>query len=822
MLKERRAALPSDRLSDHPAEATHGGVRAFLGERQLWILVVGVFAFFLQPLTTRTFFFRDNSLLNIPTHFLLAKSLRAGSIPLWNPFLHGGQPLLGSPTSTILYPANLLHLLLPPLQAFNTIVVLHFVLCAAFAYLLARSLGISGNASMIAGILYALSGFSLSQANLYQKLLALPWIPFCLLAAHQSIRLRPRFWTSWFLIGLLTQILANSPETTVATGLLTILFVATVADPAFRKIAILRVVAAMVLAAGLAAVQLLPAAEMTAMSTRGAQRSYERFTTWSLHPARLPELIVPGYFGRTNALSEEAYWGRRREDTGFPNVLSIYFGFPALLLAFLGATGSSLRPNLRRLLLACAILGVVLACGRFLPGFHSMYRLAPAVALFRYPVKAIVFSLVPISLLAAAGADSFAKRNLIVGLPGAVAATAIALIALPRTASDATVQAIDHAAFGATLSSANHEHLLASLVHLLVSALALLLVAAWSWQRRSLQQGDAAMTNLRTSRRAAWLAAIVACDLVVAGVKINPYAHRALFSEPSLAQSVRSVAAGAQFYRAPDPTPFHLTAPSDDVIWLTRFNLRTLRYYTAQAWLLPTIFHFDFDGLANRDIVRLGDLANRLPWRRRLPILSAAGVRAILAPGRLLLPQLRPVREFPSPTGSTWILHENRDALRVRFVTHARSATEREQQLSIMSSDSFQPAQEVLLDPGVPSDGSAPAAAAKVEILKQEPDRSLVRVHAAGAGWLVYAEPFAPGWSARLDSQPADLLRANYAFSAVAIPTGMHVVERTYRPRSVAIGLTASATALLLAIAFLWSLGTTKTGAPSPREKAPA
>ena len=819
MLKERRAALPSDRLSDARRETTQGGVRTFIRERQLWILVAGIVAFFLPPLTTRTFFFRDNSLLNIPTHFLLARFLRAGRIPLWNPYLHGGQPFLGSPTSTVLYPANLLDLLLTPLQAFNTIVVIHYVLCAAFAYLLARSLGISRNASLVAGIVYALSGFSLSQANLYQKLLALPWIPFCLLAARQSTQSKPRFWTALFILGLLTQILANSPETTIATGLLAILLVMVSAAQSRWGAALLRIVIAMILAAGLAAVQLIPAAEMTVMSSRGARRSYESLTTWSLNPLRLPELLVPGFFGRTDALGDDAYWGARREDTGFPNVLSIYFGVPALLLALLGATGSTLTRGLRRLLVVCALLGLALACGRFLPGFHSLYRLAPAMAVFRYPIKAIVFSMVPLSLLAAAGADSFArKQRLSIGLVSVVAATALIVIAILWTSPVAT-HVIEQTVFARTLSVPERERWVLSFVHVLATALALLLVARpWRQERPGDRQDHVSLTS---SRQAALLAAIVACDLVVSGAQINPYAPRALFDEPAMARSVRSVVAGAQFYRAPDPQPFHLTAPADDVVWLARFNLQTLRYYTAQAWVLPTIFHMDFDGLANRDMLRLGEFAERLPWRRRLPILSAAGARAILAPGRLLLPGLHPIRELPTPAGYTWMLHENGDAARVRFVTRGRTFADREQQLALMGSGSFDPTREVLLDsPGIPG-AASPAAGGIVEVLAQDPDRSLVKITAPVAGWIVYAEPFAPGWMARLDSRPASLVRANYAFSAVAIPAGRHVLERVYRPRSVAIGLAASATALLLAIAFLWSVGRPNPGASSQRTEAP-
>ena len=787
------------------------------------MLVAGLLAFFLPPLTTQTFFFRDNSLLNIPTHLLLTRFLRSGSVPLWNPFLHGGQPFLGSPTSTVLYPANLLDLLLPPLQAFNTILVLHYVLCAAFAYLLARSLGISRNASMVAGIVYALSGFSLSQANLYQKLLALPWIPFCLMAARQSTRERTRLWTSLLILGLLIQILANSPETTIATGLLTITFVVVDAKRGGRGALMLRIVAAMILAAGLAAIQLLPSAEMTAMSSRGEHRSYESLTTWSLHPARLPELLVPGFFGRTDALSEDAYWGSRREDTGFPNVLSIYVGLPALLMAMLGAMGSVLTTRMRRLLVAFAILGLAMACGRFLPGFHALYRLAPAMALFRYPVKAIVLGMMPLSLLAAAGADAFPDRKRLVFRVAGMTCLAAILTIVALWMLPGATRGLESVLFAQTLTRSSHEQLSLRFIHLLAAALALLVLAGTSATRRVAEREPGASNPQRhREHTAAWLAAIAGCDLIVAGASINPYAPRALFDEPAMARSARSAAQGALFYRAPDPEPFRLTAPTDDVVWLARFNLQTLRYYTAQAWMLPSIFHADFDGLANGDVLRLGQWADRLPWRRRLPILSAAGARAILAPGRLLLPGLRPIRALPTPSGHDWVLHENSPAARVRFVSRSRVVPNRQQQLEWMGSGSFDPAQEVLLDSGQPGGGPSPASEPSVTVLARDPDRSLVRIDAPLAGWVVYAEPFAPGWTASVDGKPAALLRANYAFSAVAIAAGTHEVQRAYHPRSFTVGLATSTIALLLTIGFLWFIGRPQSGASPDPEEAPA
>ena len=799
-------------------------MREFTREPQLWILLAGILAFFFRPLTTRTFFFRDNSLLNIPTHFLLAKYLRNGRIPLWNPLLHGGQPFLGSPTSTVLYPANLLDLFLPPLQAFNTIVVLHFALCAAFTYLLARSLGISRNASMIAGVVYALSGFSLSQANLYQKLLALPWIPFCLFAARQSTRSRPRTWTLLFILGMLTQILANSPETTIATGILVLMFVAVTARTGHRSMATLRIAAAMVLAAGLAAVQLLPTAEMAAMSSRGAHPAYERVTAWSLHPARLPELLIPGFFGRTDALSEDAYWGTRREDTGFPNILSIYFGYPALLLALLGISGSALTRRLRRWLALCALLGLLLACGRFLPGFHTLFRLIPAMAIFRYPVKAIVLSLLPVALLAGAGADAFAQKKRTVVILSFVAGALGAVGVMVWVAIPAMAASMERVVFARALTSGDRRDLVLCLAHLIAVSLAMMGASTLLKSRnREGATGDARRSARPWMTQTAWLAAIVACDLAVAGARVNPYAPRSLFDEPALAARVRSIASGSPFYRAPDPEPFHLSAPSDDLVWLARFNLQTLRYYTAQAWGQATIFHTDFDGLANRDVLHLAESTGRLPWRRRIPILTAAGARAILAPGRLLLPGLRPVYEMPTPSGYTWVLHENGSASRVRFVARARHIADREQALTFMGSGSFDPAREAILDGaagGVPD--TATASTTTIDRLQQDADRSLIRVTTAVAGWVVYAEPFAPGWTARIDDRPASLVRANYAFSAVPVPAGRHMIERAYHPRTFRFGLAGSGAALLLTGAFILLTGRRRTGASSDLEEAPA
>ena len=72
-------------------------------------------------------------------------------------------------------------------------------------------------------------------------------------------------------------------------------------------------------------------------------------------------------------------------------------------------------------------------------------------------------------------------------------------------------------------------------------------------------------------------------------------------------------------------------------------------------------------------------------------------------------------------------------------------------------------------------------------------------------GYVVLADAYDPGWRTEVDGRPATLLRANVAFRAVAVPAGRHLVESSYRPRAVSLGLAVSAASAALALAAAWS-----------------
>ncbi|HVS10244.1 MAG TPA: YfhO family protein [Planctomycetota bacterium] len=141
-----------------------------------------------------------------------------------------------------------------------------------------------------------------------------------------------------------------------------------------------------------------------------------------------------------------------------------------------------------------------------------------------------------------------------------------------------------------------------------------------------------------------------------------------------------------------------------------------------------------------------------------------------------------------------------------RFRTVGRSIlarSEREAWLRVLQPD-FDPELAVILSDAPEGTreigGGAPGA---VEVLSDEPGRVKLRAVRPDAGYLVLAQTAFPGWRARVDGVERPLLRANYAFTALELPAGEHVIELDYSPLSFRLGAllslaSAAAGALLL------------------------
>jgi hypothetical protein len=94
----------------------------------------------------------------------------------------------------------------------------------------------------------------------------------------------------------------------------------------------------------------------------------------------------------------------------------------------------------------------------------------------------------------------------------------------------------------------------------------------------------------------------------------------------------------------------------------------------------------------------------------------------------------------------------------------------------------------------------------RVEFVRYEADRIEVRTESSRPGLLCFAEVFYPGWTAQLDGKAAEVLRVNFLFRGVILPTaGPHSVTLRFAPRSFALGKAISIVTLLVALGLLIS-----------------
>ncbi len=76
----------------------------------------------------------------------------------------------------------------------------------------------------------------------------------------------------------------------------------------------------------------------------------------------------------------------------------------------------------------------------------------------------------------------------------------------------------------------------------------------------------------------------------------------------------------------------------------------------------------------------------------------------------------------------------------------------------------------------------------------------ILDVHASRPAIVVLLDRYFPGWKVVVDGEEKELLRVNYLFRGVAVPSGKHTVEFRYRPTRLFIALAISASVLLLCI----------------------
>ena len=382
----------------------------------------------------------------------------------WDNSLWGGYPAAGDSQLMAWYPPALVFRLIGSWHAF---VVSAYVLACSFAYGYAYALTRSRLAAAVAGVTYGMGGFIVAHAGHAALVHAAAWTPAVVWSLEmlrgRRVRRARAFWLAAGALSVACSALAGHPQIFAYTLLLAALYALARglrAGTARERLSYLALAALVVLlGTALAAVQLVPTAELARHSPR-ASLSFREFVSYSLPLRQLPMLLFPYLFGGSpGTIYGRAYFGAwGSEDGGWgAGELSAYTGLLPPMLAAVGFLKSR-RRDLAWLWLAVGAAALLLALGDRTPLAQLTYRL-PVVNKFRVPARHFMEMSLAVAALAALGiraaqdarSDGRLIRRVVAATAGVVLACLAAVVlftdAINAWAADALREAGGRVAF---------------------------------------------------------------------------------------------------------------------------------------------------------------------------------------------------------------------------------------------------------------------------------------------------------------------------------------------------------------------------------------
>ena len=357
---------------------------------------LGLLFFFPLVLHPTQVLYSDHSdflAFHLPSKWFLVRSFQeTGELPLWCPESYSGMPYIHDPQVSIFYPLHWPLLVLPLGRvgaAMSWLVVLHVLIAgfAMYAYARSRNLGIP--AAFVAALGWMFAGkwlIHILTAGHY-NMIPLAWLPLVLLGLEGAIRRASLRHAVLATAAFALIVLAAYPYMTFYAGLFVALWTLGPALELSGRLGAARVTTlpralgrwllcgagVALLAAALSAVQLLPATEAAALSTRVG-----------FH-ATVAETLAAGLLSALALIGPplEASWGWE-EGAGFGLLWLIAAAWGAIL----GGKRARFEVAVGLFLFFFALGGSVLFLN--LPGFR----------LFRLPARMFIVAALPVSWLA--------------------------------------------------------------------------------------------------------------------------------------------------------------------------------------------------------------------------------------------------------------------------------------------------------------------------------------------------------------------------------------------------------------------------------------
>ena len=700
----------------------------------------------------------------IPWRAAFRRAVSEGRLPLWNPDVLAGEPLLAVQQPAVLHPGTWIGILLPLPQAWTFDMTLRLLIALLCAYLFLRDLWCCELASLLGALGWAFSNWMIFSLGVPLMPAAAPF-PLLLLGLRRIVREPGRRSVALTVVALVLIGVAGHPETLLhacAAGGVYFLFEGSdprrgsdpnspaAIRPLLRSVALALLAGA--LALGLLAVQLLPLVEALPHTLEHPLRKF-----WyasqprSLPPGQSLSRLTPQVMPYAVGVS-----GQGRLMEGFIEP-SAYGGALLFPLAFAGLFA---RCRERWIFVALGLLGLAVAVKT--PVADALAKLPFFdIALNERLIFLTVFSL---CVLAALGAQRLRDGE---GAPAFFAGAAATLVLLGVLFTRVKPRVLALGMPPAVLT----ERFLLQMVPLLLAAA----VLAFLSRRRRATAGLAALVLILAASRRLEVGAT------------HPVMPLSTFYPPMRVLE-----------KIPRGEPWRIAGVGERALIPNAsavYGLEDVRGYAAMTLLR---FSETFPLWCEAQPVWF----NRIDDPTR-PFLSFLNVRWVLAEPSVAAPPGWPV--LAEADGLR--LLENPAALPRVFVPRTvrveRDPARRRELLK--SIDDF--SARGLVESDGPSGEWMENGPARLEIAAYRSDALDVDVEASADTLVGTSLTAWPGWKARLDGAAVSALPYNHAFLSFRVPPGRHRLSLRYFPDGVARGLAVSGATLLLCAFLLFRPG---------------
>ena len=699
-----------------------------------------------------------------------AQRLAHGQLPLWNPYILGGQAHLADPQTALFYPVGLLVNVLAgqgglPYVALEWRAAVDVLLGAVFTYLFVGRIAGSRVGGVVGATAFCFGGYLTSYPLPQLPVLeASIWLPLILYGLERGLtaqRVGAAGTAAWFgLAGLAgaALLLAGHGQTALlaayAVAGFALLRWLTLRRPPLITAAQLLMAAAV--AAGLSAPQWLPTLLYLPVTNRVAL-SYAA-ASGGFQWADFRQLLLPGgYFLR-----------------------SCYVGVLPLALALI-----ALRRRSAWAWLALALIASLLALGRYGPLFPILYGRLPGFASFEDQERAAYLVTFALAVLAGLGASEvMAWRRRPLARP----------FSQPSSSRPALGERAQRQRISPQAGTPPGERVSLATILVSVPAVTLTLAGAALLRRYAPPVVDPALTApLALNVLAAALLAGGAA-LVMLGIRQRRLPTQLAATLLCLLSAVNLLGADSDLGRTTvNPLP---PLPMQAAAYLHR-QPGLWRVDTLRDGELPrnvgAMFGLSFPrGNDPLVIVRSAALAGQADRYKVWQLFNVQYLLSHQDPGAGFqkVAQFDGFRIFEMlyPLPRAWAV---RDIVTTATPAQALAATMALQE----------PAAKAVLEaaPGMAVVGPPPLDQQE-ELLQAAPEYLHLRVSLSDNALLVISQPYAPGWTATVDGRAAPLLRADFAFDGLAVAAGTHDVVLRYLPAGLLPGLAGAVVAFALLV----------------------